>query len=848
MAVVFDQQISLTIHITITKESTRVQNMTNRARSPQTQLEVISNPLLDQIQFPAGDTPESSSDSSDEDEDDDDDEEEKEDGGEYFVQKILGSKIEKGVILYRIKWEGYGSSENTWEPEENLDGCSELLAEFKASSAHLTAHNKGHSGSASTSKRKAPQSSSEDEDEELTIAELDARATKAKRARLTNLRVPPVHSPIAAVNRVAQKYENTSNKQKNQRSSGPQSKGKSKVPPPQSDKKQSTSISKSTSPSKAGPSQLFKPKSSAVPPPPRPQAKVPGPVSPKKTRRLFDVSSEEDSDEPLASQLQPRSVEAPRPSQTRPPPSGPSSAGVSLDSQLAGMKSFKLKPLNSTTSEHNRPLPSPPLHPQPQPQPQTQTQIQPQVQSQTQPQPQAGPSRPTNQTSETHAPKPRPIAPPPRKNIVPPPPRPNPSAPRPNPPISRLPSQPPPPPAPTPAPPRPSTFFNAPLPPPPLTNGHSQSPTTAVRDLRANDSVSVLGPFSAPFALVNTRTTTATRDPRRRAPSNGPAEPARSALAPVVMPEPKRTVDDANDESIRNEVERKLRGSMFFQRHTAFQTSQLSVACAEVIRMPRDLPLKIHGKPCSILQGPPKQDSDRVVYEGESMTLGYLLLSLHAKTPTQVDDLESIFMYREEAFIQLANCFIDLVDRIPCVDFYAFGKGGPIVPILAHGYAIIPTLAALAQTVEVEKFLLIQRQGLSIDLRVHPATLILASTNSRFHTTTHTLQGFFSNRSALQLVQPEHLSRSPRTSPYHNLAIDELLSGRPFLPQVSLETEFEQIQVALNIHRSTLPVDKRRFIIVTDRPILAHVENCASKGIHLLTWEQVTRRVVDSPF
>lgn len=118
MAVVFDQQISLTIHITITKESTRVQNMTNRARSPQTQLEVISNPLLDQIQFPAGDTPESSSDSSDEDEDDDDDEEEKEDGGEYFVQKILGSKIEKGVILYRIKWEGYGSSENTWEPEE----------------------------------------------------------------------------------------------------------------------------------------------------------------------------------------------------------------------------------------------------------------------------------------------------------------------------------------------------------------------------------------------------------------------------------------------------------------------------------------------------------------------------------------------------------------------------------------------------------------------------------------------------------------------------------------------------------------------------------------------------------
>ena len=32
--------------------------------------------------------------------------------------------------MYFIKWSGYGSDDNTWEPIENLEGCRQLLQDF----------------------------------------------------------------------------------------------------------------------------------------------------------------------------------------------------------------------------------------------------------------------------------------------------------------------------------------------------------------------------------------------------------------------------------------------------------------------------------------------------------------------------------------------------------------------------------------------------------------------------------------------------------------------------------------------------------------------------------------------
>jgi len=53
------------------------------------------------------------------------------DGSEEFeVEEILDSRFYRNQLQYLVKWKGYPSEDNTWEPERNLKRAKEEIAAF----------------------------------------------------------------------------------------------------------------------------------------------------------------------------------------------------------------------------------------------------------------------------------------------------------------------------------------------------------------------------------------------------------------------------------------------------------------------------------------------------------------------------------------------------------------------------------------------------------------------------------------------------------------------------------------------------------------------------------------------
>lgn len=53
----------------------------------------------------------------------------------WEVEDIVGSVIEADTYIhyYQVKWKGYSSKENTWEPKKHLRNCHEAIERFERS-------------------------------------------------------------------------------------------------------------------------------------------------------------------------------------------------------------------------------------------------------------------------------------------------------------------------------------------------------------------------------------------------------------------------------------------------------------------------------------------------------------------------------------------------------------------------------------------------------------------------------------------------------------------------------------------------------------------------------------------
>lgn len=51
---------------------------------------------------------------------------------QWSVAKLVDHELRSGVMFFRVRWKGYKSTDDTWEPETNLN-CPELLSSYKSS-------------------------------------------------------------------------------------------------------------------------------------------------------------------------------------------------------------------------------------------------------------------------------------------------------------------------------------------------------------------------------------------------------------------------------------------------------------------------------------------------------------------------------------------------------------------------------------------------------------------------------------------------------------------------------------------------------------------------------------------
>ncbi|XP_033864871.3 M-phase phosphoprotein 8 isoform X2 [Acipenser ruthenus] len=95
----------------------------------------------------------------------------------FEVEHIIDMKIEKGEITYRVRWKGYTSEDDTWEPEAHLESCKEVLLAYQ----RKLAENKSKVAKRENQKLPGKSDMFTDSDSDSLIEEKEERRKKKKK-------------------------------------------------------------------------------------------------------------------------------------------------------------------------------------------------------------------------------------------------------------------------------------------------------------------------------------------------------------------------------------------------------------------------------------------------------------------------------------------------------------------------------------------------------------------------------------------------------------------------------------------------------------------------------------------
>lgn len=106
---------------------------------------------------------------------------------EYVVEQVLKKRTHRGIVQYLIKWKGCDSTDNTWEPEENLN-CRKLLKQFLEDEAKAPKKRRGRKPTSLNSTGNDDDDNAEmsKETEEVENKSAEKEQRKKKRARKSN--------------------------------------------------------------------------------------------------------------------------------------------------------------------------------------------------------------------------------------------------------------------------------------------------------------------------------------------------------------------------------------------------------------------------------------------------------------------------------------------------------------------------------------------------------------------------------------------------------------------------------------------------------------------------------------